>query len=87
MERDFLNEDGCLACGPRRSCSVVARNSKMADTKGGLFAKTVKKHAGRAKEKVSEAVRAHDGPVVETQRVVRGCVGGRSGGGGARGLH
>ncbi|KAK8394467.1 hypothetical protein O3P69_006567 [Scylla paramamosain] len=44
-----------MRCGGRRRrrlLSVVARDSKMADTKGGLFAKTVQKHAGRAKEKI-----------------------------------
>lgn len=56
--------------------SVVARNSKMADTKGGLFAKTVQKHAGRAKEKVSAAVRVHEGLIMMGQRAVRGCDGG-----------
>lgn len=46
--------------GGRQLFSVVARDSKMADTKGGLFAKTVQKHAGRAKEKVSVGVRTYN---------------------------
>lgn len=55
---------------------MVARDSKMADTKGGLFAKTVQKHAGRAKEKVSGTVRICEAPTMEEQWAVWGVGGG-----------
>ncbi|MPC88842.1 hypothetical protein E2C01_083763 [Portunus trituberculatus] len=46
----------------------------MADTKGGLFAKTVQKHAGRAKEKVSVGVRTCSEVIrMEEQWTVRGA--------------